>query len=305
MFRSSRVFSTFSCRVNWQRYTRQILSMALMLSLAFPQTVWADTFSTQNIIGFNVFAAQIKAAVKGNADLLDPLEQPEPVIEKYKDRDSKELLSAKVTTLKTEIPDKLEMYSRQKISLPFIPTDKKGNAVHGLKVDAESSNTKVAIVTKDGFIIAGNPGIATITAKAGAQTYAIAVTVIPQLKVKQDAPPPKIGLNNGGSGRAEKNSQWNAKEKVATRFAPNSSLLIKTKSLAAFQYGPPPSYQTTRIYDTGRPALRTENGAATPAAATGGTERPGSANFNFSVPLVNLQGRGPGVGVGLNYNSSV
>ncbi len=92
----------------------------------------------------------------------------------------------------------------------------------------------------------------------------------------------------------------NKNNRPATKFASGLARVTKA-SAAAFQYGgPPSSYQTTRIYDTGRPVNRTEPGASTPAAAaTGGTERPGSGDFSFGVPLVNLAGRGPDAGVGL------
>ena len=123
------------------------------------------------------------------------------------------------------------------------------------------------------------------------------VTVVPAPKIKKQEKQ-KISLRSSGNARVM-NAAWNPNERLTAQFASTSITATKAKSAAAVQYGgPPPSYQTTRIYDTGRPALRTENGASIPAAATGGTERPGSANFNFALPLVNLAGRGPSAGSG-------
>ena len=306
---SSRIFSVFSHvlnisrRVNLRHYLRQFLAIALMLSLAFPQTVWADTFSTQNIISVNVLLAQIKAAVNGQDELMDPLERSEPEIKKHKEREEKDVLSAKVAKLKSEIPTKLEMYTRQRMQLSAIPNDNKGQALQGLKTEFSSSNNKVAMVIQGDVLIAGNPGTTTITAKAGTQISTTEVTVVHAPKVKLEKP--KIGLMDTGGIRNDKIA-LNKPNRPTTKFATGLARVTKAAT-AAFQSGgtPPSSYQTTRIYDTGRPANRTEASSSTPAAATEGTERPGSADFSFGVPLVNLAGRGPGVGLGLYYNSLV
>jgi RHS repeat-associated protein len=78
-----------------------------------------------------------------------------------------------------------------------------------------------------------------------------------------------------------------------------------TQSVAAGD--PLPDNETGSLYMTsnslGTAPGRATPGAATRAVATDGTERPGSANFTFDVPLVNLTGRKMDVALNLNYNS--
>lgn len=285
---------------------KRLLVVMLIISLTCPSPTFAGVFGNDNPWSFMTLLAQIKSALTKNELVShDPLERPEPEIKPNPQRESKTALEGKVAKLKTELPNKLELYSRQRMSLPIIPADSKGNPIHGLKAEAESSDKKVAMVTKDGFIIAGNPGRTDITVRVGNQTLMFSVTVVPAPKIKKPEEKQKISSRRLGGARGM-NAAWNPNERLTAQFASTSFAATKAKSAAAVQYGgPPPSYQTTRIYDTGRPALRTENGASTPAAATGGTERPGSANFTFAVPLVNLAGRGPSVNLGPFYNGLV
>ena len=140
MSHSLRVFSSFartlkiSLRVNLLRSTRQALSLVLMLALAFPPSVLGGTLPVQNVISLNVLFAQIKAAMNGQDELIDPLERPQPVSKKHQDREDKDVLSAKVAKLKTELPAKLEMYTKQRMQLSAIPTDTKGSPCKGLKL---------------------------------------------------------------------------------------------------------------------------------------------------------------------------
>lgn len=53
----------------------------------------------------------------------------------------------------------------------------------------------------------------------------------------------------------------------------------------------------------GSPPGQRGSAASTPPAATAGTEMPGSANFAFAVPVVDLPGRGLHVSLSLAYNS--
>ena len=76
---SSRVFSIFSHVLNISRrihllnFARQSLAIALTLSLAFPQTVWVDTFSTVNAFSLTSLWAQIKGTASGKEPtLMDP-----------------------------------------------------------------------------------------------------------------------------------------------------------------------------------------------------------------------------------------
>lgn len=53
----------------------------------------------------------------------------------------------------------------------------------------------------------------------------------------------------------------------------------------------------------GTPPGMTTPAAATPPAAMGGQELPGSSNFNFDVPVTELSGRGMSLSLSLSYNS--
>lgn len=53
----------------------------------------------------------------------------------------------------------------------------------------------------------------------------------------------------------------------------------------------------------GRANGRIAKGADESPAAVSGGETPGSANFNFSIPVLNMPGRGVSTGLALNYNS--
>jgi hypothetical protein len=55
----------------------------------------------------------------------------------------------------------------------------------------------------------------------------------------------------------------------------------------------------------GTPQGKTTPGAQMLAVATGGTEMPGSANFQFRLPIVNLPGRGLDVDLTASYNSRI
>jgi hypothetical protein len=72
---------------------------------------------------------------------------------------------------------------------------------------------------------------------------------------------------------------------------------------------PLPDGETGSLYQpgnaTGSPPGRTTPGSSTPPAAEDGTESPGTANFNFQVPVADLPGRGLNVSLGLVYNSRV
>lgn len=281
---------------------QRVTIFVLTLALVFPPPVLASTFSLPEDLSFSMLWAQIKAAVTNqNPALQDPLERPEPEIKPDQPRENKATLEAKVTKLKSEVPNKLELYVGQRYRLSVVPTDNKGNAVHGLKAEYETSDAKVALVDKDGEVLAGNPGTVTITVKAGNQfaTVQVSVLALPKEEKKE-----KISFRRLGTVRT-RNVVWKSKTS-ATHPAPGRIARRTTKAVkAAVQSDPPPPVMNHDPYATGSPTYRREPVSRTLSAAINGSERPGVSNVDFNVPLVNLPGRGVDASLSLNYNSRV
>jgi RHS repeat-associated protein len=81
---------------------------------------------------------------------------------------------------------------------------------------------------------------------------------------------------------------------------------------AALQTAPPdslPPDERDSVYSpqnqVGNPPGTATPGASTPPAAIAGSENPGSSNFSFALPVVDLPGRGLGLSMSLVYNSRV
>jgi hypothetical protein len=75
------------------------------------------------------------------------------------------------------------------------------------------------------------------------------------------------------------------------------------------EYNPLPDNATPSLYvgsnSVGSPPGKTVRGARTRAAATDGTENPGSENFTFGIPVCGLSGRGIDAALDLVHNSQL
>jgi RHS repeat-associated protein len=151
----------------------------------------------------------------------------------------------------------------QTVNMMAIPIDSEGNAVNGVAPQWSSSNPLIVSITSDGEATANQLGTALLTATAGSHTSVMQATV-------QDSQP----------------------SSPSTAPPPGDTL---------------PDDETNSMYtpanSVGTPPGRATPGAATPAVAANATERPGSANFTFGVPLLDLPGRGIDLSLGLAYNS--
>jgi hypothetical protein len=281
---------------------QQFVCLLLSLLLIANQVV-AAVFPPVSI--FLQVGAQGQRPPDRQVPLLFPLERPAPPKRDPGPPPETSDLLVKLADLHSRAPQKLEMQPRERLSLPVIPLDSDGNALHGLKPQYQTSDSKVVGVLPDGRLVAGNPGRAQVTVRAGSLQRNFEVTVT-------GPPKQKTSRNSGSQRRSVKavRTEWNAqaaglqfqpaplKARFSSSFVPASGRV----SPAPMQSGPPPT-QNHDIYATGRPPFRTEPSGSTPSAAMGSEERPGSANFSFAVPAVSLAGRGLDVALSLFYNS--
>lgn len=189
--------------------------------------------------------------------------------------------AARVAQLLVNAPNEMTLQAQQRINFVALPLDSNGVTVHGVDARWESSDRLVILVTTDGQAFARSPGKARLTVKAGYKQAQIVVTVL-----------------EGASSESSTKSE--------AKLAHSARL----KNAASAQQEPPqlPIEEVDSLYEprnaVGSPPNRTTVGASTPPAANRrGGELPGSDNFNFSVPVTGLPGRGLDVRLNLYYNS--
>jgi RHS repeat-associated protein len=230
-------------------------------------------------------------ASPSNSDSLTPATPP-----------SKHVRETRVARIALKQPIDSVVESNERFVLSGIPEDADGNAIHGLWAEWESSDRSVVAVTKDGEAWAGKPGKALLKATAGSKQEVFHLTVV-------DTGNQSRLLSNPLSSLEDERRLLVAQSQTATRPVRSGRDRLRAHSLSMIQSGPEqlPDYEIPSIYQPGN-ALgsvqgKTAPGAQTPAAATDGTEMPGSSNFSFSLPLLNLPGRGLNAAVSLIHNS--
>lgn len=241
----------------------------------------------------------------------------------------------------TENPERLPVVllrSQEPTSFAVAPLDGEGNAIHGLAPDYESSDQRVVFVRKDGSGVAGNAGVATVTVRLGGFEQRIKVVVV-RVRARFGGKKPDSSRRNFGRlvGKPTAKSQRERQNAVARdsalRFTPavwtrervglvKATAKISSKSGAALPAKAAttalrapiddellPDDETPSYYEpsnaTGAPLHGTLPGASVAPASVAGTENPGSSNFSFVAPLVDLPGRGINVSLALTYNSRV
>jgi len=85
---------------------------------------------------------------------------------------------ARVARLELNVAPEIELKSRQRMQLSAIPVDAEGNAIQGLAAHWESSTKDVVFVRNNGEVVAGKPGVATLTATAGSKQAVVHVRVV-------------------------------------------------------------------------------------------------------------------------------
>jgi RHS repeat-associated protein len=200
---------------------------------------------------------------------------------------------ARVFKIQLNVETEQWVAPEQKFAIGGVPFDKDGRPVHGLTVEWSTSDREIVFVTKDGRAIAGRHGSARLIARAGKKQASVKVNVYDNNQGRSE---------NAGSGSIPRNRK---KEFIAR--AGKSKILFAHPFMPSGTDDRLPDSDTSSLYQpinqVGTPEGKTEAPATTPPAATGGTETPGSANYSFAVPLLDLPGRQLNTGLSLNYNS--
>ena len=223
----------------------------------------------------------------------------------------------RLTRLQINPNGAVQLQERQSLLFTAVPFDSEGSAIHGLQAEWESSDKQVVFVKKSGEALAGKPGTATLTARAGALTATVQVIVSkgecePFGKKKTDSvrDPRRVSQYPARSGNDGTN-------RIASRGKSRHHPAKQPRLSAASQFmflrdpndDPLPDNETTSLFkpvnSVGAPPGKKRGGARVPSPATGGTETNGNKNFTFALPVAGLSGRGINAGLSLVYNSAV
>src|ERR1051325_473956 len=310
--------------------TRQLIAISLIVALWMPalilpinagagSTTEADdgSSSTASLLGLAwAKLAMLTASVTQDEELtppgMPPLEKPRRQPETSRPRPSKEERKAKVASLKLTPEVEVTLEVGQQLVVAAIPKDSDGNTIHGLGAEWDSNQPDIVSVTTDGLATAKEAGKSQLIATAGNKHATLGVTVIPAQPKQTATPPQTASINRSGLPPRPARSQWLNKPK------PDSMTEASAHPKRSLSHGPSVSRVNTSLVhvppvldeddrryvsEVGTPPGQAEPGATTPPAAIGGTERPGTANFSFEVPVVGLPGRGLDVSLSLVYNS--
>lgn len=211
----------------------------------------------------------------------------------------------------------VQLQERQEMTFTAVPFDSEGSAIHGLQAEWESSDKQVVFVKKAGQALAGKPGTATLTARAGSLSASVQVIVSkgdrePFGKRKPDSTrdPHRVSQYPAGS-------ENDASSRIASRGKRRHHPANQGPVSAASQFmflrdpndDPLPDNETLYLFKAvntvGSPPGKRRGGARVPAPATGGSETNGNKNFTFALPVAGLSGRGINAGLSLVYNSAV
>lgn len=227
----------------------------------------------------------------------------------------------RVASLRINPSGDVVLQSRQPMLFTAVPLDRDGTPIHGLHAEWASSDRQVIFIQKTGQAIAGKPGRAMLTARAGRKTETVQVTVTPGSKDefgprKQDSVRTRRRAAQDANKTPVIGRLQNSKDEARHNHA--ASLGRSTESAnplgvpAVIPQRPPaddplPDNETNSLYQPsnaiGSPPGKKKPGAMTPAAATQGTETNGNQNFTFALPVVGMAGRGLDVSLALVYNS--
>ena len=211
----------------------------------------------------------------------------------------------------------VQLESRESMLFTAVPFDSEGSAIHGLQAEWESSDKQVIFVKKSGAALAGKPGTATVTARAGALTASVQVIVAkgngePFGKKKTDSIRNNLRIRQHPAGSGN-----DASERIASRLkrrhhSANQRTLSATSAYMFLRDpndDPLPDTETLSLFKpintVGSPPGRTRGAATVPPPATSGTETNGNKNFTFALPVAGLPGRGLSASLSLVYNSAV
>jgi RHS repeat-associated protein len=197
----------------------------------------------------------------------------------------------------------ITMHLNDPLILVAVPLDANDSPIHGLTSHWVSRDTSVVAVAPDGQAKARALGTAHLTAQAGNKQASVDVTVVPR---PDDANVSAVNRTLTGAlnrGARAMNTRQRGKSVGASGARAQH-----------FHHSAPASPPLTWDYEENRSLLWATNnlgrspgagGTSTPGSAAQTTEKPGSANFSFSVPVAELPGRGLDVDLSLYYNSRI
>ncbi len=327
------VCNFLSNRTGFRRMIRRLSAEALILVFCFSTAPAAARLSLvqQTIVGSvrlvdlanNRLLSWYKHSSWGGSNSQEGNMPPRPVIPPGvtpEPSESRTRREARVAAIRLNTGSEILLKSRQTISLSAVPLDGNGSAVHGLRAEWRSSNRQIIYIDRNGQAIAGRPGDATLTARAGRVRTTVHVIV-------SEENPDRSARQQGETGNTmtgqSKGNSWSAKKlKMLRNHTDRES--IDQKSMAAglarnnaSRPGPQhlptdnplPDNQTYSLYQAanavGSPPGKTLPGANVSSPAVDGTENPGSQNFIFGIPIETPPGRGLDVSLTLVHNSQL
>lgn len=223
---------------------------------------------------------------------------------------TKEELEARVAALEVNPANEVTIQSRQPLIFTAIPLDQEGNTIHGLRPVWRSSDKQVIFIKHNGEAVAGKPGQATVMARIGSKVTGVRVAVVEGAKEpfggkkKVDSTrTPQATVRGSDRLVAQK---VNAKQKRAHAVSKLTNRTGVMPFIRDPNDDPLPDNETSSLYQPnnliGTPPGKKKPGALTAASAVPVTES-GNKNFSFSLPVVNLPGRGVDASLSLIYNS--
>jgi len=177
--------------------------------------------------------------------------------------------------------------------LAAIPVDSEGNAVHGLTAVWRAITPGAVSVSSTGEVIANATGVSVLQATVGANTATITVTVV--ARAGSALRPSQSSVGAGTHATLKATTRKARSVLFAHRIPPGSLAMPLGGDEAESVFRPANAI--------GTPPGKTTPGAQKRGAAVESTETPGSANFNFNLPVASLPGRGIDVGLSAVYNS--
>ena len=224
---------------------------------------------------------------------------------------------AKVAIIKLNVADEIDLKSQQRVLLSAIPLDAEENTVQGLVASWESSQKNIVFVRLNGEAVAGKPGVAILTARAGNKHATVKVTVAEGTKEpfggkkrvdsKRDSNQGAVGIIGRPTGTSVAQDR-SSRRKRAHAVGKLASLRNMVPFIRDPNVDPLPDNETSSLYQPnnliGNPPGKKKPGALSAASAVPVTES-GTRNFAFGLPLVSLPGRGVDVSLALIYNSLV
>ena len=198
-------------------------------------------------------------------------------------------------------PYKFVGYQNQSVTFSALATDALGNTVHGVKFTWESSDPQKADIDETGQVTFLQPGLATITCRAGLVTATAPVLV------------------RSGAHPIQTDAQWAADQASLTVSGTTSSgsgaaaallpslldqLAPSTFAQSCTSGGDPGDVAYNELWNDPRNLTGTpRNRAIEPTRL--GPVLPEGSNFEFAAPLISLGGRGLAANLTLYYNSRV